>query len=62
MLVRLVSLNLLELISMKKVPGALSDKVPRDIDYFTDGPVVQYVPVVKKNFYRLLHINSTNDK
>ena len=42
-------------------PGTLSDNVTPYIDYFTFGPVVQCnVPVVKRCFFRLLHINDKN--
>ena len=50
MLVSLLSLNLLEFISMKKIPGAFSENLTRDIDYFADGPIVHYIPVVKNAF------------
>lgn len=44
-----------------RAPGTLSDNVTPYIDYFTYGPVVQCnVPVVKRCFCRLLHINDKN--
>ena len=39
-----------------RVPGAFSDRVMPDIDYFTDEPVVQCdASVVKKKIYILVH-------
>ena len=45
-----------------RVQGAFSDKVTPDINYFKNGPLVQYEPVVEKNIFVEMHIDVTNDK
>ena len=45
-----------------RAQGAFSDKVTPDINYFKNGPLVQYEPVVEKNIFVEMHIDFANDK
>ena len=45
-----------------RAQGAFSDKVTPDINYFKNGPLVQYEPVVEKNIFVEMHTDVTNDK